>query len=154
MKTIFSILTLFLLISACSSSDQKEPEPNQTIQSGTVDILNGWVRPGKAGMMSAAYFTISNGTASADSLLSINTNLASDTQIHETYAKEDGLMGMRPIGLVPIASGDQVDLKPGGIHIMLIQPIKDLAEGDSVEFSLQFTESAEQWITLPVRPAN
>jgi hypothetical protein len=154
MKTLLFTFTFFLLFSACNSSDQKEPEPIQTIQSGSLDVLNGWVRPGKAGMMSAAYFTISNGTASADSLLSIHTILASDTQIHETYAKEDGLMGMRPIGLVPIASGEQVDLKPGGMHIMLIQPTKDLAEGDSVEFSLQFAESAEQWITLPVRPAN
>ncbi len=148
MKQLTVLSLLLFAIGACSQ-EQQTPETNNA--SGIIEIEDGWVRPGNAGMMTAAYFNINNGTNSADSLLSVESNVTDDTQIHESYEKEDGMMGMRGIGLVPVPANAVTELKPGGIHIMIIRPFQDVSLGDSVDFELYFLESGSMEITLPVK---
>jgi len=101
-------------------------------------------------MMTAAYFTLNNPTDFPDSLLSLTTEIANDAQIHESFETEDGMMGMRPVGLIPIGSKSSVELKPGGIHIMVIHPYDDIVVGDSVNFLLQFAKAGDIEVRLPV----
>ena len=151
MKNLLAYSLVILFICACSQPEQtQEPVPT----SGSLEIENGWVRPGNAGMMTAAYFTISNTTTTDDSLLSVETEIASDTQIHESYETEEGTMGMRPVGLVPVPANSQTELKPGGIHIMIIRPFEDLSEGDSVNLTLFFQESGLIEVALPVQSSS
>ena len=42
------------------SCTQSESDNKKSTDSETLSIEEGWVRPGNAGMMSAAYFTIHN----------------------------------------------------------------------------------------------
>ncbi len=144
MKTFpFLTISLFLLF-GCIQSDKSAP-------SGTIKITDGWVRPGKSGMMSAAYFNLRNETSTTDTLLSISSDVTSTTQIHESYETEDGLMGMREQPFVALPKGETVAFKQGGLHVMIIQPERDLAEGDSVAFTLQFSSSNDLEISLPVK---
>ncbi len=145
--TTLLTLSIFLLF-GCTS-----PEKNSS--SGIIEITDGWVRPGKEGMMSAAYFNIKNATAESDSLLRISSDVTSTTQIHESYQTEDGLMGMREQEFVALPKNQIVPFKQGGLHVMIIQPEKDLIEGDSVTFVLQFSLSNDVEISLPVKtPGN
>jgi len=148
MNRYIVIVMLLIITGACNQQTKTEEEPTS---SGVIEIENGWVRPGNAGMMTAAYFTINNGTGAADTLLSIQSNVTNDTQIHESYEMEGGLMGMREIGQVLIDAGSYAELKPGGIHIMIIRPENDVAAGDSVEFLLNFSAHGEMKVALPVR---
>jgi len=148
MKRFITIIMLLVITGACNQQTKTEAEP---VSSGAIEIENGWVRPGNAGMMTAAYFTITNGTSAADTLLSIQSNVTNDTQIHESYEAEGGLRGMREIGAVPVDAGSSAELKPGGIHIMIIRPENDVAAGDSVEFLLNFSVHGEMRVALPVR---
>ena len=151
MKSIITFSISLIVLIACSKPEQT-PEIVQT--SDSIEIVDGWVRPGSAGMMTAAYFTISNQTNKNDSLLSVDSEIASDTQIHESYETEEGTMGMRPVGLVPAPSKSMTKLKPGGIHIMIIRPYEDIAIGDSVDLTLFFQESGLMEVTLPVQSSN
>ena len=145
-----NILFLLLILGlACTQSQKEEPKAEL---SGKLEIKDGWVRPGSAGAMTAAFFKIHNGTASNDSLLSVESSVTDNTEIHESYEMDSGMMGMRPVGLIPVASGEEVELKPGGMHIMIIQPFMDVNAGDSVHFVLYFSEAGDVEITLPVRP--
>jgi copper(I)-binding protein len=148
MKNLLTYSLALLFIGACSQTEQT-PEP--VLSTDTIEILNGWVRPGNAGMMTAAYFTISNMTNENDSLLSVETEIAVDTQIHESFETQEGTMGMRPVGLVPAPAKSQTELKPGGIHIMIIRPYENVAEGDSVDLLLFFQESGLMEVALPVQ---
>ena len=141
--TIFSAL-FFFLFSGCIPSEKK-------ISSGVIEISDGWVRPGKAGMMSAAYFNLKNGTSDTDTLLSISSNIASTTQIHESYETEEGLMGMQEQPFVALPKNETVPFKQGGLHVMIIRPERDLEDGDSVTFTLQFSGFDSLDITLPVK---
>ena len=146
--------TFLLIITLCAFLSCGESPKTEQVSTNKIEVVDGWARPGKAGMMSSAYFTIKNGTSEPDSLLSVTSSISSDAQIHESYATEDGLMGMRPQGLVPIPANSDVQFKQGGLHVMIIQPNLDLAEGDSVTLTLSFSSLLELNIKLPVKPTN
>ena len=150
---LFLFVSLFLATSCTKAQPKNKAEP-VVPHDGKISIADGWIREGKAGMMSAAYFTIRNGTGKADTLWSISAeDVSEDVQIHESYKTDDGLMGMKPVGAVPVPADDAVELKPGGIHIMIIQPYSDLNDGDQVRFELNFN-SGDIVIELPVKKVN
>ena len=143
-KFLATIPLLFFLLLSCGKKGTETPVP------ATIEITDSWARPASSGMMSAAYFNIKNGTADADTLLSIESDVTDDTQIHESYHAEGGLMGMRAVGLVPVPAGATVEFKQGGLHVMIIQPRKDLVAGDSLALTLYFALSGTHEINVPV----
>lgn len=148
------VLLLIALTLACSPK-QETPKKNEVnIGNASLEITNGWARTAQAGMMTAAYFTIENGTSESDTLLSVNFENAADTQIHESFEAEGGMMGMRPVGAVEIPANSSVELKPGGIHIMIIRPEINLAEGDSIDLELAFSSEELRLIRVPVKATN
>ena len=58
---------------------------------------------------------------------------------------------MAKIPGIDIPGGDEVVLERGGLHIMLINIVEDLVEGDSVTVELQFEKSGSQTVTAEVR---
>ena len=138
---------------SCSNNEKPKPESILTA-TNQIEILDGWVRTGSAGMMSAAYFTINNGTEVADTLLSIQSDASPNTQIHQTYETEDGLMGMKEQEFVPVPGKSNTVFKPGRLHIMIIKPERNLVEGDSISFTLNFSSQNTIEVVLPVKASN
>ena len=102
-----------------------------------IAIEDAWARPTKAGMMSAAYFTMYNVGSVSDSLVQASSNASKDVQIHLSYMN-DGIMVMEEQPFVAIQASEQIPFQPGGYHIMIIQPTMDMQEGDSISLSLYF----------------
>lgn len=102
-----------------------------------INVDNAWARPTKADMMSAAYFKLENYGSVPDSLIRVSSNSSKDVQIHLSYLN-DGIMVMEEQPFVPIQPTEQIFFEPGGYHIMIIQPINDMNEGDSISFLLHF----------------
>ena len=61
------------------------------------------------------------------------------------------MMQMQRIAELTIDVGGSAVLKPGGKHLMMMGPEKDLVTGDTVEVVLHFTNGAVQVINLPVK---
>jgi copper(I)-binding protein len=60
-------------------------------------------------------------------------------------------MTMRPVDAIPIpARGEQV-LRPGGYHLMLMEPTRALAVGDVVTLTLRFRSGRSLTVEVPVR---
>lgn len=102
-----------------------------------IAIKDAWARPTKAGMMSAAYFTIHNVGSVPDSLVQVSSSASEDVQIHLSYMN-DGIMVMEEQPFVAIQASEQIPFQPGGYHIMIIQATNDMEEGDSISLSLYF----------------
>lgn len=102
-----------------------------------IAIKDAWARPTKAGMMSAAYFTMHNVGSVPDSLVQVSSSASKDVQIHLSYMN-DGIMVMEEQPFVAIQASEQIPFQPGGYHIMIIQPTNDMEEGDSISLSLYF----------------
>ncbi len=62
-----------------------------------------------------------------------------------------GMMQMRPIEAIDLPAGTTVELKPGGLHIMLIDLVEPLKDGQQIELTLTFEKAGKKVVTVPVR---
>jgi hypothetical protein len=113
---------------------------------------NAWVRatPPNA-QVAGAFLTIDNPGAIPDRLLSASTDRAAKVEIHEM--KMDGdVMQMRQLsdGLA-IPAKQRVTLKPGGTHLMLMAPKQAIAEGQTVNITLQFETAGSRTVAFTAR---
>lgn len=107
------------------------------------------VPPGQAN--SAAFMTLNNHGKHDVRLVSAQSNVSEVTELH-THTEVDGVMQMRQIDEITVPAGGTTELKPGGLHIMLIGLTQPLAEGDQVELTLNFADGSEKQLQVPVQP--
>jgi periplasmic copper chaperone A len=109
---------------------------------GGLTISHPWARPTAEGVsLGAAYFSIANSGAEADTLVSAASPASEKTELHET-SEENGVMKMRAVaGGIEIKPGATQELKPGGYHVMLIGLTKRLQEGEMVPLTLTFAKA-------------
>jgi copper(I)-binding protein len=91
---------------------------------------------------SVVYVTFVNDGKVSDRLLKVSTPLAASASIHES-TKEGDVVHMRDVSAVDLPAGKTVELKPGGLHIMLMglkQPLKD---GDMFPLTLTLADEGE-----------
>lgn len=111
---------------------------------------------GHGGMMSsggtsAAYMVLVNRGGTADRLVSASTDVAEVVELHETRMV-DNVMQMAPVADgISVPANGQVELKPGGLHVMLIGLKRDLAAGETVRLNLSFERAGTISIDAPVR---
>jgi hypothetical protein len=99
---------------------------------GHLVVENGWIRsapPGAA--MLAGYGTLHNvGDAPVVVTGAESADFAS-ASLHKSM-NENGVEHMRALGDLQIAPGQRVAFAPGGNHVMLMQPKKELRTNESV----------------------
>ena len=141
------VFALFFVISCSGETEQQE----QVVDGEGVQIEGAWARPASEGRMSAAYFLITNFEESEDALVGVESDVAQLVEVHESYEREEGMMGMREVPEVELPAQSTVRFEQGGLHIMLIQVTRTLADGDTFELTLNFSNSEPQTIEVPVR---
>ena len=141
-RAVFSLALIAPLLAACGDSS---PE------AGGIELGDAWARA-SATQTSAAYLTIENNGAEADTLLEARSPVAGTVEIHD-MTMEDMVMRMRRLDNLPVAAGERVELAPGGKHIMLIGLAGPLEEGASVLLTLVFEKAGEIETEAPVRAA-
>lgn len=149
MKPQVALFLIFFLVLGCSKSEkQGSSDSNQPSE-----IIN-WARPGAQSQMSGAYFIYENSLNIADTLITIKSNVATMTQMHESFTTDEGLAGMRELEQVIVKPHSNLILKPGGNHLMLMNLKSDLSAGDSVRVQLTFAQAGEIILNLPVLSSN
>jgi hypothetical protein len=105
---------------------------------GSVVVSDGWVRaaPPTARVL-AAYLTIRNPGGEAVVLDGATSPDFARVELHE-MRMDDGVMRMRKLERLDIAAGGELVLEPGATHLMLFEPRRALARGDTVSLSLHF----------------
>lgn len=110
-----------------------------TSQTPQMQLNNGRVRATAPGMStSAAYFTIHNGGQTTVQLTGIESPVARKSELHTTVMKS-GMMRMQEVEALDIPAGGEVELKPGGYHVMLMGLKKAIEPGDHVPVTLSFS---------------
>ncbi len=100
--------------------------------------------------VSAVYLQLFSNAESDDSLVSVSTDAAGTSEIHESVMNGD-LVQMRPVeGGVQLPAGGEALLEPGGYHIMLMDLQTPLLEGDAFSMTLTFESGMELTIGVPV----
>lgn len=102
-------------------------------------VREGWVRlPPVAMPMMAGFGRIENRCTAPVTVVGVSSPAFADTSLHETRIV-DGVSRMRALPELRIAPDSVANLKPGGMHLMLMQPRAPLKAGSKVvvEFALK-----------------
>ncbi len=97
----------------------------------------------------AAYVSIVNHGSEADRLLSITTPAAKSAELHTTVMAGD-VMKMEGVSEVEVAAGGTLEMKPGGLHVMLMGLIAPLKQGETIEMTLRFEKTGDFKVTVPI----
>jgi copper(I)-binding protein len=118
-----------------------------------VSLREGWVRlPPGAMPMAAGYGQIRNDCREAVVVVAAGSKAFGEVSLHETTLV-DGVSRMRAVERLPIAAGATVALKPGGLHLMLMQPEVALKEDAQLPLRLSLEDGRKVDGTLQVRSA-
>jgi copper(I)-binding protein len=137
------LILLGMTLAACQAASSPE-----------ITVENAWGRPSpKVATAGAFYMVLKNSGGEADKLVSASSDSCRVVELHESYDKGDGVMGMRPVegGFIEIPAKGQAELKMGGLHIMCIDKLDDFQEGAVLGVTLSFEKSGEKTVEVEIR---
>ncbi|TNJ35142.1 copper chaperone PCu(A)C [Arenimonas terrae] len=114
-------------------------------------IEKAWVRAAPPGASTlAGYLVLRNPCAAAVEVVDVESRDFGMPMIHRTELV-DGVSRMRPAGRMVVAAGASLRFEPGGLHLMLMKPLRPLAEGDSARLRLVLADGRRLYVEVPVR---
>jgi periplasmic copper chaperone A len=119
--------------------------------SDDVVVENAWARASiGTSRPGAAYLEIRNSGDEAIALIGLKTEIAMMSEVHRTSTDVNGVSSMAPAGEIEISPGETVQLKPGGLHGMLMKLKRPMKKGDSFVLILVFADGGELPVQVPV----
>lgn len=141
MRRVALAVVLIVLIAGCAKL------------SGVMAITDSWAptTPPRA-QAAVVYLTIENGTSEDDLLVDVITDRCETIELHATQIDENRIMRMRLAepGLLEIPSGGTMEMIPGGLHVMCINPPTPFAEGETLNLTVVFEKAGNFEISTPV----
>lgn len=114
-----------------------------------VDVSSAWARPAVPGQTgTGAFMTIVSKDGAR--LVGAASPVAGVVEIHE-MAMDNNVMRMRAVPSLDLPAGREVQLKPGGHHVMLLDLKQPLKVGDKVPVELRLETRDGKRITQPVQ---
>jgi len=116
-----------------------------------LDISDGWIKnlpptiPVRAG-----YMTIHNAQTHTLSIVAIHSDAFASVEIHRTI-EQDGMMRMEPVPTLVIEPDSTVQLAPGGLHLMMMNPFEPTKPGDALMIVIELDDGSTQNLKLIVK---
>ena len=85
----------------------------------------------------ALFFNLKNNTDKPVKLIGASTPAAATGEIH-THKDVDGMKKMVQIENIEVPAMGEANLKPGGLHVMLMNVKAPIKEGDKLDATLEF----------------
>ncbi len=118
-------------------------------QAQSVTVDHPWARATAPSAKAGGLFLTLHGGATPDRLLSAASPVAGMVELHRTV-NENGVMKMLPVEALPIEPGKKVELKPGGLHIMLMDLKRQLKQGETFPVTLTFEKAPPMTVTATI----
>ena len=137
------------------STTTEAPDITEPVDVGVV-ATGAWMRPSPMVDAAAAVYMVLSNTGTTDDALvgaSVPTEVAAAAEIHETSMGDGGMMRMGEVAEIVVPAGGEVALEPGGYHVMVLDLVAPLVEGDEVPVTLSFASGAEVRVIAVARAA-
>jgi periplasmic copper chaperone A len=116
-----------------------------------ITVSEAYIRLAPPGAMATgAYMVIRNAGPGEVRVVKAASTVSRITELH-THLNEGGVMKMRQVKDILVPPGGETVLKPGGLHVMLIEMRLPLREGDMVPITLGLDDGSSKGISVPVR---
>jgi hypothetical protein len=124
----------------------------QGIKAGDLTLSDMYARASVPGQSNGAAFLTIRNAGGTDRLLSATAGVSNVIELHTTV-REGDTMRMRKVEQIDVTGGATTELKPGGLHIMLIGLTAPLVQGGRVPLTLRFERAGEVRVELDVQAA-
>jgi copper(I)-binding protein len=120
---------------------------------GPIRIEQAWARATPGGStIGGAYLRVTNTGSTPDRLVSGQAAIAERFELHE-MSMTDGVMKMRPLADgITLAPGQTVEMRPGGLHVMLVGLKQPLKAGESFSSVLNLEKAGTVNVNFVVQP--
>ncbi|MFO0985821.1 MAG: copper chaperone PCu(A)C [Alphaproteobacteria bacterium] len=146
MTRLIALLFALALPAAAAQAQHAQRQNN-------IELSQAWMRASLAGVPNtAAYITIRTTDGMSDRLLRAESPVAGRVELH-THIIENGVAKMRQIPAIDVPAGGAAELKPGGLHVMLLGVKGTLQEGERAPLTLVFERAGTVTLSVPVRKA-
>jgi len=140
MKFLAPLLCLFLATSATASSIASH-----------ITVVDPRVRLVPPGTKATEVFmTLRNSGGRPAHLVSAASGFARVVELHD-FVQHAGAMRMQQIKEIIVPAGGQTELRPGSLHVMLIDMTSPLNEGAFVPITLNFSDGSRKEVQAIVR---
>ena len=115
-----------------------------------LQVDDGYVRglpPGQT--VTAAFMTLVNSSEQAVTIVSATSDSAELAEVH-AHVHNNGMMSMKKVDSITVPANGRFVLVPGQHHLMLINLLEPLKQGDAVDITLFFANGSTQTVQLPV----
>ena len=140
------IIVAALLLPACFAHAHE-------YKAGELEIAHPWSQelPPNAPTV-AAYFIIHTAGTTDDRLLSVDSPIAPEAQLHEHVMQGD-LMKMQQVPSVEIPAGGNVTFAPMAYHVMLLNPTDRslLSDGKRFPLTMHFEKAGDVTVEVSVQ---
>lgn len=96
-----------------------------------------------------AFMVIRNNGDKDVKVLKADNPASKVTELH-THINDGGVMKMRPVPAIDVKARGEAVLKPGGLHVMLIDLKAPMKEGDTVPLTLTFDDGSTKKVDAKV----
>ncbi|MEM7522200.1 MAG: copper chaperone PCu(A)C [Pseudomonadota bacterium] len=119
-----------------------------------LEVVDAWspVAP-PAAKIHAVYLTLSNEGDAPRSLVGVSSELHKMAHLHESREK-DGVATMAMLAQIDIPPGESLEMKAGGMHVMLMGASAGLAAGETIPLTLSFANGETLSVSAAVKSRN
>lgn len=137
----------FVIAVLCSAALAAQADD---LKQGDLTIGHPWARATAHGQRAGgAFLKLENRGSADDKLLSARADVAESVEMHSMTTEGD-VMRMRQVTAIGLPGGQSVELKPGGLHLMLMGLKYPLRAGSSFPLTLKFERAGEVKIDVKV----
>ncbi|OQX12478.1 MAG: hypothetical protein BWK73_14830 [Thiothrix lacustris] len=154
MKRLLHTTALGILLSmtvACQADADKTAPATSSKAADSVTVESPFVRaipPGQPN--SASFMTLINTSDTDHSIKSAASPVAATVELH-THTNNNGVMEMRQVPQIDVPAKGRTELKPGGLHIMLIGLQQELKVGENAAITLTFEDGSTTTFNAPIQ---
>ena len=94
--------------------------------------------------------TVHNAQTKPVSIIAIRSDAFASVEIHQTIT-QDGMMRMEPVPTLKIEPDSTVQLVPGGLHLMMMNPTNPTKPGDSLKIVIELDDGSTQDLNMLVK---
>lgn len=113
-------------------------------------VAQAWARPTVPGQSAGGgYLRIDNRGGAPDRLIGARSDAAASVELHR-MSMDGNVMRMRRVDAIDVPAGATVELKPGGLHLMLMDLKAPLQAGGTIDLVLTFEKAGELRVPMTV----
>jgi hypothetical protein len=106
----------------------------------TITVHDAWVRdPGASRTTTAVFLVVENAGSAPRAIVGGSSPVADTLELHEMKV-EGGMMRMSPVKQIAVPAKGKVELRPGGLHLMLFGFKRP--SGDTMQVTLSFDDGS------------